>query len=55
MLGDTNLSQMALFQNPYINNLMKILGPQFMAPSMPQQRRFTGPTFRNPYGGGGGY
>ena len=55
MLGDTNLSQMALFQNPYINNLMKILGPQFMAPSMPQQRRFTGPTFRNPYGSGGGY
>ena len=53
--GLEGLMNNKFFQNPYINNLMKILGPQLMAPSMPQQRRFTGPTFRNPYGGGGGY
>ena len=53
--GLEGLMNNKFFQNPYINNLMKILGPQLMAPSMPQQRRFTGPTFRNPYGSTGGY
>ena len=55
MLGGTDLSQFALFQNPYINNLAKMLGIQLMSPKLPQQRRFTGPTFRNPYGSTGGY
>ena len=54
MLPD-GLMQNELFQNPWMQNLLKILGPQLMAPSMPKQRRFTGPTFTNPYGGGGGY
>ena len=40
-----------MFQNPMINNLLKVLGPQLMRPSMPKQARLQGPTFRNPYGG----
>ena len=40
-----------MFQNPMINNLLKVLGPQLMRPEMPKQARLQGPTFRNPYGG----
>jgi hypothetical protein len=49
---------MELFKNPYIQNLLKLFGPSVMGVqegAFPRQRRFTGPTFRNPYGGGGGY
>ena len=38
-------------QKPLINNLIRILGPQLMMPSMPGVGRLERPTFRNPYGG----